>query len=88
MDIKMPRKDGYQATLEIKNARPSLPVIAITAYALSDEKERCFTAGCNGYISKPFKKENLLLTLNPFLTEKVDASNLSEYNPSSSVIIR
>jgi PAS domain S-box-containing protein len=72
MDIKMPRKNGYDATKEIKGFRKNLPVIALTAYALADEKERCFSAGCDGYIAKPFKKILFLNTLSPFLAEEID----------------
>ena len=74
MDIKMPRKSGYEATREIKLYNRNLPVVAVTAYALTDEKERCFKAGCNEYIAKPFKKEEFLKKLNPFLCQEVDIS--------------
>ena len=57
MDIKMPIVDGYQATREIKQLRPELPVVAQTAYALGDDKILCFEAGCNEYISKPIRKD-------------------------------
>jgi signal transduction histidine kinase len=60
MDMKMPGMDGYEATKLIREFRPDIPIIAQTAYALSDEKEAALNAGCNEYISKPFKKEQLL----------------------------
>ena len=53
MDIKMPFKDGYTATREIKEIDSTIPVIAQTAYASEDEKQRCFDAGCEEYVSKP-----------------------------------
>jgi PAS domain S-box-containing protein len=67
MDLKMPAIDGFDATRIIKSIRPELPVIAITALALSGDREKAINAGCNEYISKPLKKEMLLKTINMFL---------------------
>ena len=60
MDIKMPVMNGYTATTEIKAFAPDLPVIAITAYAQSGDKQKAFDAGCNDYLSKPVSKDALL----------------------------
>lgn len=58
MDISMPGMDGLEATRYIRKHFPephrSIPIIAMTASALSGEKEKCFEAGMNDYISKPF----------------------------------
>src|SRR4030042_6107341 len=59
MDIKMPYKDGYTATREIKSLDNTIPVIAQTAYANEDERQRCFEAGCQEYVSKPIDYEEL-----------------------------
>ncbi|RLD58764.1 MAG: hypothetical protein DRJ01_12155, partial [Bacteroidetes bacterium] len=63
MDIQMPIMDGYEATKKIRNEFPpdknQIPIIAITAHALIEEKEKCINAGMNDYISKPFTPENL-----------------------------
>jgi len=59
MDIRMPFKDGYTATREIKSIDDSIPVIAQTAYASEDEKQRCFDAGCTEYVSKPIDYDEL-----------------------------
>jgi len=63
MDIKMPEMNGYDATKVIKKFRPNLPIIAQTAYALTRDKERALEAGCDGYLSKPIKKSELLYFL-------------------------
>lgn len=63
MDIQMPGMNGYEATSLIKQKRPDLPVIAQTAYAMSGEREKSIRAGCDGYISKPLKMNELMLTL-------------------------
>ncbi len=60
MDIKMPVLDGYNATKEIKKIRPDLPVIAQTSFASKEDREKAFNAGCNEYISKPIKYDQLL----------------------------
>jgi PAS domain S-box-containing protein len=68
MDVKMPEMDGYEATSQIKMLRPGLPVIAVTAYALSGDKEKALKAGCDDYISKPVKAAMLVEVLRRFLT--------------------
>jgi PAS domain S-box-containing protein len=59
MDIKMPVMDGLEATRRIKAIRPNLPVVAVTAYAASEDRQACFEAGCDEYIAKPFTPEEL-----------------------------
>jgi len=53
MDINMPVMDGYEATKEIRNLSDSVPILAITAYAYSADKERILSNGFDGYASKP-----------------------------------
>ncbi len=60
MDIKMPEMDGYTATKEIKLKNKDVPVIAQTAYAMSEEKEKSKQAGCDDYIAKPINYTDLL----------------------------
>lgn len=60
MDIKLPKMNGYEATRQIKKQNPGLPVIAQTAYAMLEDREKALAAGCDGYISKPIIKEDLL----------------------------
>nr|MBP7497202.1 response regulator [Bacteroidales bacterium] len=60
MDIKMPELDGYEATKIIKSINQDIKIIALTAYALSGEKEISMKAGCNDYITKPINQKKLL----------------------------
>jgi len=66
MDLKMPDLNGFEATREIKTFRPELPIIAITAFAMSNDEGKALDAGCDDYISKPFTQENLLAKLGNF----------------------
>lgn len=68
MDIKMPRKNGYEATREIRAYSSSIPIIATTAYALSKDEEKVLYNGFNGYLAKPLQKQALLDTINRWLT--------------------
>jgi PAS domain S-box-containing protein len=67
MDMRMPGKDGYVATQEIKLMKPHLPVIAQTAYALQNEREKIFEIGRNDCISKPFNRQTLINTITKHL---------------------
>jgi len=54
MDIRMPEMDGYEATRKIRQFNKDVVIIAQTASALTDDREKAIEAGCNDYISKPF----------------------------------
>ena len=61
-DLSMPVLDGYRTT-ELIRERPAMahvPIVAVTAYALSDENEAALRIGCNEYLTKPFKPRQLL----------------------------
>jgi len=60
MDIKMPVKDGISAFREIKKINPSVPIIAVTAYALNHEKIKYGEIGFDGYVTKPVKKGEII----------------------------
>lgn len=66
MDIKMPEVDGFEATSQIKCFRPDLPIIALTAYSNSEDKEMAFKSGCNDFLTKPIRREILLRKLKEF----------------------
>ena len=70
MDIQLPLLDGYDATRRIK-ANPlleSIPVIAVTSYALSGDEEKARLAGCDAYVTKPYSPRQLLATVRTFLS--------------------
>ena len=64
MDMQMPEMDGFEATKEIRKRWPNGPmIIALTAYALEGDRERCLESGVDDYISKPVKMEGLRTVL-------------------------
>jgi PAS domain S-box-containing protein len=67
MDIQMPEMDGYEATRIIKAMNPGLPVIAQTAYAMAEEKNKIIEAGCDDYLSKPIRQKELFHILSKYL---------------------
>jgi PAS domain S-box-containing protein len=70
MDLKMPIMNGYEATRQIRKFRPNLPIIAQTAYALTEDRLKAMDAGCNNYVSKPIDKSSLLEMINFFFATK------------------
>ena len=55
MDMQMPIMDGYEATRNIKSIRQDIPVVALTAFALAEDIDRCLAAGCDYYLTKPIQ---------------------------------
>ena len=69
MDMQMPIMDGYEATKQIKSNDETMhiPIIALTSYAMTGDKEKTMQAGCDGYIEKPIDPENILSEIESFL---------------------
>jgi CheY-like chemotaxis protein len=67
MDIKMPVMDGIEATKLIKQIRPTVPIIAQTAYAFNEEKNRILGAGCDEYLAKPVELNKLMELVDKYI---------------------
>ena len=69
MDIQLPTMDGYTATSRIKAdpALRSIPIIAVTSYALSGEEKKARAAGCDEYVPKPFSPRQLLAKIRQYM---------------------
>jgi len=74
MDCQMPEMDGYEATGVIRNpasgvVNNTIPVIAMTAHAMTGDRERCLSAGMDDYVTKPIKMDSMSAVLNKWLTQ-------------------
>lgn len=68
MDCQMPGMDGLEATRSLRAAGNTVPVVALTAFARQDDADRCFAAGMNDYLRKPFKRSELLAMVEKWQT--------------------
>ena len=68
MDIEMPNMNGYEVTKALRKEGLRTPIIALTAYAMKGDDEKCFAAGCDDYISKPIEHNKLLQILDKYLS--------------------
>lgn len=78
MDIKMPVMDGYSATKIIKKneeiSKKHIPIIAMTAYALRNDREMCLKNGMDDYIAKPVDSEELYLIIEKWCAKKLNSN--------------
>jgi hypothetical protein len=68
MDIRMPEMGGYEATRQIREFNKDVVIIAQTAYGLFGERKKATDAGCNDYIAKPIKKEELIALIQKYFS--------------------
>ena len=68
MDMEMPGKNGYQATEELRRNGYDRPIIALTAHAMTGQRDKCIAAGCDDFIAKPISIDDMLTTVRRNLT--------------------
>jgi CheY-like chemotaxis protein len=77
MDVQMPGMDGLQATVAIREAEAGsgvhVPILAMTAHAMSGDRDRCLAAGMDGYLSKPICPRMLFETLDSIQRSNITA---------------
>ncbi|MFN0032886.1 MAG: ATP-binding protein, partial [Flavobacteriales bacterium] len=76
MDIQMPRKDGYETTLEIRQTNTTLPIVGLTASVIRTDLDKCITVGMNAYVMKPFKDTELVNAICDALHLKADNTDV------------
>lgn len=69
MDIQLPGIDGLETTRRIRESEADgeIPIIALTSYAMADDKEKALIAGCNGYIEKPINPDTFIGEIEKYL---------------------
>jgi len=72
MDIQLPVMDGYEATRRIRTSPDlkSVPIIAVTSYALAGDESKALAAGCDAYVTKPFSPRQLLAKIREYLPDR------------------
>jgi CheY-like chemotaxis protein len=70
MDVQMPRMDGRTATRKLRNSGFSKPIIALTAHAMREERDKCFESGCTDFLTKPIQREHLIEVLTRYLPNR------------------
>lgn len=71
LDIQLPGMDGYAVARALR-AEPrsaSVPIVAVTSYAMAGDRERCLAAGCDGYIEKPIDPQTFVAQVERFIKE-------------------
>lgn len=67
MDLQMPEMNGYEATQILKKKFPEMPIVAQTAFAMSDDREKALDCGCDDYLAKPIKSKDLLSVVGKYI---------------------
>jgi CheY-like chemotaxis protein len=73
MDMQMPELDGYGATALLRQEGYAGPIVALTAHAMADDRQRCLDAGCNDYLTKPIDRPKLFAKLRAHAPKTVTA---------------
>ncbi len=71
MDVQMPEMNGYEATIEIRKLGIKTPIVAVTASAIKGEKDKCISVGMTDFLTKPFKKKDLVPVLGKWLNSVI-----------------
>ncbi len=82
MDLQMPNMDGFDATAAIRKHGKKLPIIAMTAHAMEEERARCLAAGMNDHVAKPIDPHTLFVMLARWAPQQRGGTPLSDFAPA------
>lgn len=85
MDMKMPIMNGYEATSEIKNEHPTLPIIALSASVLDTQVAEMTNSGCDAFVQKPFKEIEIFNAIHTFLPIEYETTDFKSINEAPHV---
>jgi CheY-like chemotaxis protein len=80
MDMQMPIMDGYQAAQCLRSKGWSGPIIALTAHAMMDDRQKCLNAGCTDYLAKPIDRARFAQVLTRYIGASPEPGNVAEHN--------
>lgn len=71
-DMQMPEMDGYTLTRRLRQANNAIPIVALTAHAMAEDRKRCMDAGCSDYTTKPVDRQHLIETCRQWLLPSIE----------------